>query len=110
MSRQYIVFNSCLKFSYKVVHKFNKGYPILQTEVHEPYSELNGGQIIRRANIYLVEERCGFGHSLNRIVGVGRSKQTENVIAKIPHLRNKPQNIFVLKWCNLTAIRTKGEN
>ena len=43
------LFNSCLKFSYEVVHKLNKGYPIFQTEAHEPYPELNGGQIIRHA-------------------------------------------------------------
>ena len=31
-------------YSFKVVHKVIKGYPIFQTEVCDPYPHLNGGQ------------------------------------------------------------------
>ena len=42
------IFNSCLKFSFGVVYKIKKGYPISQIKIHEPYPDLNGGQHIRR--------------------------------------------------------------
>ena len=33
-------------FPFKVVHEVTKGYPTFQTEVLEPYPELNGGQLL----------------------------------------------------------------
>ena len=45
-----------------MVHKLNKGYPIFQTEAHEPYPELNGGQI-RRAKGLSVPNRYIYGLS-----------------------------------------------
>ena len=57
---RHLLFNSCLKFTLKVLHKLVKGYPIFQTKVHEPYPELNGGQIrcargLSESNRYIYE-------------------------------------------------------
>ena len=60
----------CLKFSYEVVQKLTKGYPIFQTKAHETYPELNGGQIIKRARVLFIQtitsKRLHFSLSLNR--------------------------------------------
>ena len=48
------IFNSCLKFSFEVVHKIEKGYTIFQIK---PYPDLNAGKHIRHA-IGLVRSNC----------------------------------------------------
>ena len=48
-SSESTIFSSFLKLSFGEVHEIKKGYPIFQIEIYEPYSDINGGQQIRRA-------------------------------------------------------------
>ena len=47
-----------------MVHKLNKGYPIFQTEAHEPYPKLNGRQIRRARGLSIpnryIYNKCNF--------------------------------------------------
>ena len=91
-----------------MVHKLEKEYPKFQTEAHEPYPDLNGGQIIR----------CARGLSVQTITLIilitfvsSSEKHIKNVTQLLKHftahLASVLNELLLSRWNKLTLQRLR---